>query len=80
MSKFGECAVRASKVLQARHDFGPNDAWAMAAREIFPSSPSSQKKVARERHLRVFAMRAKLRILGEKKCNTHNPPKMVIMP
>ncbi|MGI9438345.1 MAG: DUF6979 family protein [Parvibaculales bacterium] len=73
MSKFGECAVRASKVLQARHDFGPNDAWAMAAREIFPSSPSSQKKSCPRKAFEGLCYAGKVKDIGGEKVQYAQP-------
>lgn len=44
MGKYGKTAIRASELLTTGSTSDPVVAWTQAAREIFPSSPSSQKK------------------------------------
>lgn len=44
MGKYGKAAVRARNLLTAGGTSDPVSAWTQATREVFPNSPSSQKK------------------------------------
>ncbi|WP_420042219.1 DUF6979 family protein [Anaeromyxobacter dehalogenans] len=44
MGKYGNAALRATELVSNRTCRAPSDAWSIAIKELFPSSPSSQKK------------------------------------
>jgi hypothetical protein len=44
MGKYGEVALRATALLRERACEGPPEAWAVAARTVFPTSIDSQRK------------------------------------
>jgi len=67
MNNFGECAVLAANILRTTEDIGPTDAWAMAARRIFPNSMSSQKKVCPKKAFEGLCEGRKIKEIDEDK-------------
>jgi hypothetical protein len=44
MGKYGRVALRATHLVRERSCRSPVEAWSVAVREVFPTSPTSQKK------------------------------------